>query len=236
MPDFEATALLHLRVLTTNPQAEFRDGQLDAIRVIAVDRGRALVVQRTGWGKSAVYFIATTMLRQQGLGPTVIVSPLLVLMRNQMEMADRLGIRAETDNSTNPDDWQEIFARIAAGTVDLLLISPERLNNLQFRNEVMPQLLENIGLLVIDEVHCISDWGHDFRPDYRRLRQVVDALPPKSGHEGNNTQDWFINTAFPPEPATTATLDALGNASALRLMDLGRWSTWPCGGRSWWQG
>ena len=178
MPDSEDVAHEHLRALTTNPGAEFREGQLEAIRVVAEDRGRALVVQRTGWGKSAVYFIATKMLREQGTGPTVIVSPLLVLMRNQMEMADRLGIRAETVNSTNPDDWQEIFARIAAGTVDLLLISPERLNNLKFRAEVMPQLLESIGLLVIDEVHCISDWGHDIRPDYRRLRQVVDSLPP----------------------------------------------------------
>ncbi|MBT8207405.1 MAG: DEAD/DEAH box helicase, partial [Acidimicrobiia bacterium] len=174
----EDQALDLLRELTGNPDAEFRDGQHDAIVAIASDRGRALVVQRTGWGKSAVYFIATKMLRSQGTGPTVIVSPLLVLMRNQMEMADRLGIRSETVNSTNKDDWAEVFTRIAAGTVDLLLISPERLNNLKFRQEVMPQLLANAGLLVIDEVHCISDWGHDFRPDYRRLRQVIDALPP----------------------------------------------------------
>jgi len=178
MPTFEDLAVSHLRALTGDPQADFRDGQLDAIRVIAADRGRALVVQRTGWGKSAVYFIATKMLRSQGTGPTVIVSPLLVLMRNQMEMADRLEISAETVNSTNQEDWAEVFARIGAGTVDLLLISPERLNNVKFRQEVMPQLLENVGMLVIDEVHCISDWGHDFRPDYRRLRQVVDALPP----------------------------------------------------------
>ncbi|NND04627.1 MAG: ATP-dependent DNA helicase RecQ, partial [Acidimicrobiia bacterium] len=177
MPPFEDVAQQHLRSLTDNPTAGFRDGQLEAINVIASDRGRALVVQRTGWGKSAVYFIATKMLREQGLGPTVIVSPLLVLMRNQLEMANRLGIRAETVNSTNREAWDEIFQRIGAGEIDLLLISPERLNNLQFRQDVMPQLLENVGLLVIDEVHCISDWGHDFRPDYRRLGQVVDALP-----------------------------------------------------------
>ena len=178
MSTFEDAALQHLRALTGNARAGFRDGQLEAIRVIGEDRGRALVVQRTGWGKSAVYFIATRMLRGQGLGPTLIVSPLLVLMRNQVAMADRLGIRAQTVDSTNREDWDEIFERVAAGCVDLLLISPERLNNVQFRRDVMPQLLENIGLLVIDEVHCISDWGHDFRPDYRRLRQVVDALPP----------------------------------------------------------
>ncbi len=178
MSTFEDVALSQLRALTGDPRADFRDGQLEAIGAIVADRGRALVVQRTGWGKSAVYFIATKMLRSQGIGPTVIVSPLLVLMRNQMEMADRLGIHAETVNSTNREDWAEIFARIGTGAVDLLLISPERLNNVEFRQDVMPRLLEDIGLLVIDEVHCISDWGHDFRPDYRRLRQVVDALPP----------------------------------------------------------
>ncbi|MCP3976143.1 MAG: RecQ family ATP-dependent DNA helicase [bacterium] len=386
MPSFDDIALQHLRDLTANPNAEFRDGQSEAIEVVVADEGRALVVQRTGWGKSAVYFIATKMLRQGGAGPTVIVSPLLVLMRNQIEMANRLGIRAETVNSTNRDVWDQVFERIAARTVDLLLISPERLNNIQFRTDVMPHLLENIGLLVIDEVHCISDWGHDFRPDYRRLRQVVDALPPNvpvlgttatansrvvddvrqqlgadlfvlrgplerdslslhvlalpnkaermawlaehvpqlpgagivycltvadanrvaeflrttgidahaytgpmdherrlaieqrlaegdikvvvatsalamgydnpkiefvihyqtpgspvayyqqvgragravdksvgvalSGHEDTDIQDWFINTAFPPEQATTATLDALGNAGGMRLMDL----------------
>ena len=178
MSAFQATALKHLRTLTRDASVSFREGQLEAIEVIVADRGRALVVQRTGWGKSAVYFIATKMLREVGLGPTVIVSPLLVLMRNQMEMADRLGIRAATVNSANREVWDEIFEKISAGEVDLLLISPERINNIQFRQEVMPQLLENVGLLVIDEVHCISDWGHDFRPDYRRLRQVVDALPP----------------------------------------------------------
>ena len=178
MSTFRERALSHLRELTGDPTAEFRDGQLEAIEEVASKRGRALVVQRTGWGKSAVYFIATKMLRAEGGGPTVIVSPLLVLMRNQMEMADRLGIRAETVNSTNRDDWDEIFSRIEAGEVDLLLISPERLNNPAFRQEVLGELLDSMGLLVIDEVHCISDWGHDFRPDYRRLRQVVEALPP----------------------------------------------------------
>ena len=180
MPTFEDTAREHLRALTANPTATFRDGQLEVIDVVAAERGRALVVQRTGWGKSAVYFIATKMLRAAGTGPTVIVSPLLVLMRNQMEMAHRLGINAETVNSTNRDDWDAIFERIAAGDIDLLLISPERLNNPKFRQEILPDLLENTGLLVIDEVHCISDWGHDFRPDYRRLRQIVDALPPNA--------------------------------------------------------
>ena len=175
---FDDMALSLLRQLTGVPSADFRDGQLEAIRAIARDRAHALVVQRTGWGKSAVYFISTQMLREDGGGPTVIVSPLLVLMRNQIEMAERLGLNAMTVNSTNREDWEETFGEIKRGQVDILLISPERLNNVQFRREVMAHLFNSVGLLVIDEVHCISDWGHDFRPDYRRLRQVVGALPP----------------------------------------------------------
>ena len=163
--------------LTGNLDATFRSGQLEAIEAVTQPGGRALVVQRTGWGKSAVYFIATKILRSGGAGPTVIVSPLLALMRNQIEAADRLGLVARTVNSTNRDVWDEVFASIARDEIDLLLISPERLNNPQFREDVMPRLLTKMGLLVIDEVHCISDWGHDFRPDYRRLKEVVASLP-----------------------------------------------------------
>lgn len=178
MDDFDREALDLLRLLTGYPHADFRDGQLEAIRTVVEDRGRALVVQRTGWGKSAVYLIATSMLRSQGLGPTIIVSPLLALMRNQLEMADALNINARTVNSSNRDDWETTFDEIEDGTIDLLLISPERLNNPTFRADVMPTLLRSIGLLVIDEVHSISDWGHDFRPDYRRLERLVAALAP----------------------------------------------------------
>ncbi len=178
MNGFDDEALSDLRRLTRNPNATFRDGQLEAIRAIVRDRGRALVVQRTGWGKSAVYLIATTMLRRRGSGPTIIVSPLLALMRNQLEMASALNINAKTVNSSNRDDWESTFEAIDGGTVDLLLISPERLNNPAFRADVMPTLLRSMGLLVIDEVHCISDWGHDFRPDYRRLEALVGALAP----------------------------------------------------------
>ncbi|TDI53653.1 MAG: RecQ family ATP-dependent DNA helicase [Acidobacteria bacterium] len=178
MDSFEANATRLLRDLTGSDQTRFRPGQLEAIREIVEERGRAIVVQRTGWGKSAVYLIATALLRSEGSGATVIVSPLLVLMRNQLEMAERVGLSAKTVNSANTAEWEEIFDAISRNEVDLLLISPERLNNPQFREEVMPKLFNRIGLLVIDEVHCISDWGHDFRPDYRRLQRVVGALPP----------------------------------------------------------
>jgi len=140
------------------------------------DRARVLCVQRTGWGKSAVYFVATSLLREAGAGPTLIVSPLLALMRNQIAAAERLGLRAHTVNSTNREDWEAVGARLAAGSVDLLLISPERLNNAGFREQMLPLFAASVGLLVIDEAHCISDWGHDFRPDYRRVKDMLDSL------------------------------------------------------------
>src|SRR5918999_2718712 len=141
------------------------------------DRARVLCVQRTGWGKSAVYFLAAALLRERGAGPALIVSPLLALMRNQIAAAGRLGLRAHTVNSTNRDAWDEVRALLEADAVDLLLISPERLDNPVFRTEMLPLFADRVGLLVIDEAHCISDWGHDFRPDYRRLAEMLDRLP-----------------------------------------------------------
>jgi ATP-dependent DNA helicase RecQ len=176
---FAADALDRLRTLTGAADAEFRDGQLEAIRDVAVDRARVLCVQRTGWGKSAVYFVATALLRDDPThpaGPTLIVSPLLALMRNQLAAARRLGLRAHTINSTNRDEWEDVAARLAANELDLLLISPERLNNPRFRDEMLPLFAASVGLLVIDEAHCISDWGHDFRPDYRRVRDMLGRL------------------------------------------------------------
>jgi ATP-dependent DNA helicase RecQ len=171
----EATAAL--RALVGRPDAELRPDQWEAIRALVVDRRRALVVQRTGWGKSAVYFVATALLRARGAGPTVIVSPLLSLMRNQVDAARRAAINAETINSANTTEWDDVAARVAAGAVDVLLVSPERLNNPGFRDEVLPRLAATTGLLVVDEAHCISDWGHDFRPDYRRIRTLLEDLP-----------------------------------------------------------
>lgn len=166
-----------LQRLTGGAATTFRPGQLEAIQAVVAERRRVLVVQRTGWGKSAVYFIATRLLRDAGAGPTLLVSPLLALMRNQIEMAERLGVRAATINSENQADWWDVEAQVRAGRVDVLLVSPERLNSPRFRADVLPHVLGNVGMLVVDEAHCISDWGHDFRPDYRRVARVLDLLP-----------------------------------------------------------
>ncbi|MEA2267091.1 MAG: ATP-dependent helicase RecQ, partial [Solirubrobacteraceae bacterium] len=174
-----ARTLERLRALTGDERASFRPGQLEAIDDLVVDRARVLCVQRTGWGKSAVYFVATALLREAGAGPTLIVSPLLALMRNQIAAAERLGLRAHTVNSTNRAEWEEIRDRLGADAIDLLLISPERLNNPDFREGMLPVFAASVGLLVIDEAHCISDWGHDFRPDYRRVKDMLDALGPE---------------------------------------------------------
>ena len=158
--------------------ATFRDGQLEAITALVDRRQRVVVVQRTGWGKSLVYFIASAILRERGGGPTLLISPLLALMRNQIEMSERTGVTSRTINSSNHDEHEAVERELRADEVDLLLISPERLNNQRFRAELLGTVAARTGLLVIDEAHCISDWGHDFRPDYRRIVRVLDLLPP----------------------------------------------------------
>ncbi|RZU65996.1 RecQ-like ATP-dependent DNA helicase [Microterricola gilva] len=170
-------ALAALRALVGRQDADFHDGQFEAIEALVAQRRRALVVQRTGWGKSAVYFVATKLLRDAGAGPTILVSPLLALMRDQVAAAARAGVRAVSINSANAHEWGSVLEQLRADEVDVLLVSPERLNNPRFRDEQLPALINRVGLLVVDEAHCISDWGHDFRPDYRRLRELIAEMP-----------------------------------------------------------
>ena len=169
-------ALEYLREALGRSHAEFRPGQWESIEAL-LNRRRVLVVQRTGWGKSMVYFLATRLLRDAGAGVSLLISPLLSLMRNQLEAAARIGVRAVTINSTNPADWLAIEQELRDDAIDILLVSPERLANETFRTGVLAHIAERVGLFVVDEAHCISDWGHDFRPDYRRIVRVLQALP-----------------------------------------------------------
>lgn len=172
-------ALQLLRAGTGMDDARFREGQEEAIQAVVEGvKRRLLIVQRTGWGKSFVYFIATKLLRESGDGPCLLISPLLALMRNQIAAAKRMGLRAETINSENQAEWERIAEAVRRDEVDVLLISPERLANPDFRANVLSEVSRRIGLLVVDEAHCISDWGHDFRPHYRRIERIIRALPP----------------------------------------------------------
>jgi ATP-dependent DNA helicase RecQ len=196
------------------PTAVLRDDQWTAIEALVVQRRQALVVQRTGWGKSAVYFIAAKLLRELGKGPTVIVSPLLALMRNQVAAAQRAGVRAATINSGNVTEWDEIHQRVNDADLDVLLVSPERLNNPEFRDTVLPALAADAGLVVVDEAHCVSDWGHDFRPDYRRIRTLIAEL-------GSDI----------PVLATTATANDRVVSDVAAQLGVGRADSVPGGGR-----
>lgn len=171
----DATAVL--RRLVGRDDVTFRDGQFEAIEALVGGGSRVLVVQRTGWGKSAVYFVASRLQRAKGAGPALIVSPLLALMRDQIAAAERAGVRAVSMNSANAQQWDEVRGQLARDEVDVLLVSPERLNNPRFRAEQLPDLTRRCGLLVVDEAHCVSDWGHDFRPDYRRIKDLLGELP-----------------------------------------------------------
>lgn len=177
MPFAGPRALELLRAGTGISDSQFRDGQSEAIEHIVNNNGRLLVVQKTGWGKSLVYFIAVKMLREEDSGPALLVSPLLSLMRNQIAAATRMGLRAYTINSDNQEAWSEVEDAIRRNEVDILLISPERFANQHFRDEVLSRVADKISLLVVDEAHCISDWGHDFRPHYRLLERIVRQLP-----------------------------------------------------------
>ncbi len=169
-----------LRTALNSPDAEFRAGQWEVIESVLQGGGHHLLVQRTGWGKSLIYFIVTRVLRNAGTGPSLVISPLLALMRDQLRAAARLGLVARTINSSNKNDWPEITEGLIAGQVDILFISPERLANVSFRRDVLLPLAPQCQLLVVDEAHCVSDWGHDFRPDYQRVAEVIRSLPTTS--------------------------------------------------------
>ena len=173
----EGRALELLRTGSGIPGAHFREGQAEAIRHIVEGAGRLLVVQKTGWGKSFVYFIGTRLLRDSGSGPALLISPLISLMRNQIAAAERMGVHAVTINSDNTDEWEDVEVRVRNDEVDILLISPERLANEGFRERVLADIAGRLSLLVVDEAHCISDWGHDFRPDYRLIERIATTLP-----------------------------------------------------------
>lgn len=174
----KASALTFLKQMTNNPQASFHQDQWESIDELINKQNQLLVVQRTGWGKSAVYFIATKLRRQQGFGPTIIISPLLSLIRNQIESAAKLGLKVVSYNSSM-DKYQRQNAerQILASQVDAVIVSPEQLGQTYFSENILSRISNNIGLFVVDEAHCISDWGHDFRPDYGRIVRVLQNMP-----------------------------------------------------------
>jgi ATP-dependent DNA helicase RecQ len=197
-----------LQEATGKPDTKFMDGQWEAIDAIVNQRRRVLLVQRTGWGKSMVYFLSTKILRDEGAGTTLIISPLLALMRNQVTAAERLGLRAATINSNNPDDWASIMSEVRAGAVDLLLISPERLENQAFLDGCLLPIADKIEFVVIDEAHCISDWGHDFRPSYRRINRFLRQLPENIAV--------LATTATANDRVVADVLEQLGNDTTLQ--------------------
>ncbi|MGX1957441.1 RecQ family ATP-dependent DNA helicase [Serratia proteamaculans] len=170
-----------LKTALANPTAEFRDGQWEAIDALVNHQQKLLVVQRTGWGKSSVYFISTKIFRDRHMGPTIIVSPLLALMRNQVDAAVRLGLDAVRWDSTNREEHPDILEKLQRNEIDVLFIHPKQFSNQEFLDDVLAPISDRLGLMVIDEAHCISDWGHDFIPEYRLIANILRELPANTG-------------------------------------------------------
>jgi len=177
--DYKEEALKLLKRSLKNKDAEFREHQWESIDQIINHQKKLLLIQRTGWGKSSVYFICTKILRQKRYGPVLIISPLLSLIRNQILSSKALNLKVSSINSTNKNEWEPVTNQIHDNKIDALLISPERLSNQEFIDEVLIPVSKKIGLLVVDEAHCISDWGHDFRPDYKKISLILSQMPPK---------------------------------------------------------
>lgn len=207
-------ALELLRIGSGRADATFREGQEDAIRHIVEGKGRLLVVQKTGWGKSFVYFIATKLLRESGLGPALLISPLLSLMRNQVAAAERMGVRAETLNSQNSDEWPRVIERIENGEIDILLFHPKQLVSARFNNQILLPIADQISLMVIDEAHCVSDWGHDFVPEYRVIQRTAKSLP--------NNMRLLATTATANDRVMTDLVSVLGPDLEVMRGDLNR--------------
>jgi len=207
-------ALHILRQGTGRWADDFRDGQWEAIEALVEKRERILLVRRTGWGKSVVYFVATALLRAAGAGPTLIVSPLLSLMRNQLEAATRMGLRCYRIDSSNQDEWDGAYRKVQENEIDVLLIAPERLNNVKFHEEAGEALFAKLGMLVVDEAHCISDWGHDFRPHYRLIANFVRFLPM--------SVPVLATTATADGPVVADVRDQLGEQVTISRGPLGR--------------
>jgi len=212
----ESRAEVAARVITAmaGPDARLRDDQATAVGALCADGARVLVVQATGWGKSAVYWAATAVRRSEGAGPTLVVSPLLSLMRDQVAAAARAGLTAATLNSSNIDEWSSVEDDLRGGRLDVLLVSPERLANPGFGRRVLDGLAGRLGLLVIDEAHAVSDWGHDFRPDYRRVADVLQRLNPAT--------PVLATTATANERVTADVAQQLGDATLVLRGQLAR--------------
>ena len=150
----------------------FYDEQWDAISKV-MNGERILMIQKTGFGKSLCYQFPATQFN----GLTITFSPLIALMRDQVKNLRSRGIEAAAINSEEPPEVnEETLRRAARGELSLLYIAPERLGNTKWV-ETITEMKSNVSMIVVDEAHCISVWGHDFRPDYRRIINLVKSLP-----------------------------------------------------------